>query len=83
MEGRGGRGEQKRRAELGHQRGLKNKTFLLSLFQWHHCMVLSENQSFIVSLHFAYGLALLKKGSKEVRQPCGMSSILRLSPGRV
>ena len=31
-------------------------------------MVLSESQRFMVSLHFAYGLALLKKGSREVRR---------------
>ena len=39
---------------------------ILDCFQWQHCMVLSDSQRFMVSLHFAYGLALLKKGSGEV-----------------
>ena len=37
------------------------------LSQWQHCMGYSECDRFMVSLYYAYGCALLKKGSSEVR----------------
>ena len=45
---------------------IENETSLFVCIQWQHCMVLSESQRFVISLHFAYGLAQLKKGSGEV-----------------
>ncbi len=35
--------------------------------QWKTCLVFSECELFLVSLRFAYGLALMKKGNRTVR----------------
>ena len=40
--------------------------------QWQHCMVQSDCIRFLVSLYYAYGCALLKKGSYEVGREDGI-----------
>ena len=40
---------------------------VLCSVQWKTCWVFSECELFLVSLRFAYGMALIKKGNRTVR----------------